>query len=335
MNLIQIGTGKMGLQWLDVLVDADGITLAGIGERNDDNRKKGAEKTGLPNEAVVTSVEEALDAIEFDAAVVVTPPASHREIAEALMRAGKHVLMEKPLATTLDDARAMAETAKETGTILMVAQNYRYYAPFVTVRSLIESGAIGAVRSIAIHFARDYRNMFEEGDFRYEMEHVLLIDMSIHHFDMLRALTGRNASRIYAQSWHVPDGTFQHDATANVLITLEEDIHVSYEGSWAPYIPDTSWNGDWDIIGELGRLEWRDTAEGEMRVTLHLWEEPARKVVPVSLPAKGQAGLLADFLKAIESGSEPDTSAADNVHSLGIVLAAVESIEGGKVAQPG
>src|SRR5690606_23376873 len=136
---------------------------------------------------------DALAALEFDAAVVVTPPPTHRPIAGQLLEAGKHVLMEKPLATTIEDARELVDIAARTGRVLMVGQNYRYFNAFATVRDLLARGEVGTVSAVNIAFHKDARTMFGYGDFRYSMEHVLLVDMSIHHFDMIRAALGDNA----------------------------------------------------------------------------------------------------------------------------------------------
>ena len=167
--------------------------------------------------------------------------------------------------------------------------------------------------------------MFGEGDFRYSMPNVLLVDMSIHHFDMLRAITGRNAERVYAQSWHVPDGNYTGDAAATVLITLEGGIPVTYRGNWATDAPETTWNGDWEIVGERGRLAWAADGTGDSTITWLPYGRAPESIPAAVLPAAGQHGLLAGFVDAVVTGREPDTSAADNINSIAIVFAAVES----------
>ena len=331
MKLVQVGVGKMGQTWLKVLAGSDVVDLVGIVEPVEALRNQAIQTAGLDPAAGFGSLDDALAAATFDAAVVVTPPPTHRPIAEQLLKAGKHVLLEKPLATNLEDAQALVEIAAETGKTLMVAQNYRYFEAFATARSLIQSDRIGPVRSVTLEFRRDARTMFGEGDFRYSMNHPLLVDMSIHHFDMIRGLLGSDPKRVYAQSWHVPDGNFASDAAASVLITMDDGVVVSYSGNWATHGEDTSWNGDWDIVGERGRILWTGGDWTNAEISIQEWGKDPEPVELVSLGKSGQVGLVADFLVAIESGTAPQTSAADNIRSLGIVLAAVESVETGAV----
>jgi predicted dehydrogenase len=326
MNVIQIGTGKMGQRWLEALLDSPIVTLVGVVEPVETLRDAAIAKTGLPAASAFASVEAALASdVAFDAAVIVTPPPTHRPLAEQLLTAGKHALLEKPLATTLEDARALVDTAASTGMTLMVAQNYRHHRGFGELREAIHRGAIGAVASVQIRFEKDARTMFGEGDFRYAMEHVLLVDMSIHHFDLIRAALDANVSRLYAQTWHVPEGHFQFDAAASVLLTMDSGTSVSYSGNWASFGPETSWDADWEFVGDTGRLLW--TGAG---LTLERWGEP-----PISLelsdPVDGQVALVREFVSAIAAGTQPPTHAGDNIASLAIVFAAVESAMTGEV----
>lgn len=331
MNVIQVGAGKMGQQWLNVLSTSDDATLVGVVEPVEALREAALAKVGLPAEAGYVSLDDALKQADFDAGIIVTPPPSHRVLAEQLLQAGKHVLTEKPLAITLDDARHMVATAERCQRTLMVAQNYRYFAAFSTMRDLITRGEIGAVKAVNIAFHKDARTMFGEGDFRYSMKDVLLVDMSIHHFDMIRAALGTNASRVYAQSWHVPDGNFEGDAAVSVVITMNDGAVVSYTGNWATYSQETSWNGAWEVIGERGRITMDGGDWDETRIALQRFGEDPTPVTITALDRVAQHGLIADFVAAIASGTPPDTDAANNIHSLAIVFAAVESAETGNV----
>lgn len=326
MNLIQIGTGKMGQRWLEALLASSDATLVGVVEPVDAMRDAAVVKTRLPKESAFASVNDALAGLDFDAAVIVTPPPSHRPLAEQLLRAGKHVLLEKPLATSLEDARALIEIATETGRTLMVAQNYRHFQAFQPFRNTIASGELGAIAAVNIRFEKDARTMFGVGDFRYSMEHVLLVDMSIHHFDMLRAALGTNVSRLFAQTWHVPDGNFQYDAAANVLMTMENGTAVTYRGNWASYGPETSWNGEWEVIGEHGRLVWTEES-----LTLYRWNSEPQDIPIEDASVDAQGALVREFVTAIDNGTLPPTHGGDNINSLAIVFAAVESSISGEV----
>jgi len=206
-------------------------------------------------------LEEALARVDCDAVLVASPPGTHHVVAKAALQAGKHVLCEKPLATTLQDAFDLVETADTAERILMVSQNYRYNAPFRAVQRLVMEGELGELASIRISCRRDTRTLFAPDDFRYSMRHPYVLDMSIHHFDLIRAATGRDVRGVYARSWRVPDSEFVHDPAVAALLDLEGGVPVLYEGDWATFGPETSWNGEWEILGEAGRIIWSGSEE--------------------------------------------------------------------------
>jgi predicted dehydrogenase len=113
---------------------------------------------------------------------------------------GRHVLCEKPLATSLEDAFDLVRAADRARRILMVSQNYRYNAPFRAVQRLVAKGELGGLASLRISCRRDARTLFAPDDFRYSMRHPYVLDMSIHHFDLIRAATGQDVRGVYARS---------------------------------------------------------------------------------------------------------------------------------------
>lgn len=242
------------------------------------------------------------------------------------------MLLEKPLAATIGDAEALVRIAAETGKVLMVAQNYRYRPEIRGVVAAVRAGELGEIRSVQTRFSWDARTIFGEGDFRYTMDQPLLIDMSIHHFDMLRAITGQDVASVFARTWHVPSGAFQHHAAASLVMTLANGATATYQGNWDGFDTNTTWDAEWDIVGDLGRIRWR-TVDGANVVELIPFDgEPRRISVDDGAPRE-QAGLLADLARAVETGEQPPTSAADNVRSfaIGIGIAAVRSAETGEI----
>ena len=261
-----------------------------------------------------------------------SPPGTHHVVAKAALQAGKHVLCEKPLATTLQDAFDLVETADTAERILMVSQNYRYNAPFRAVQRLVMEGELGELASIRISCRRDTRTLFAPDDFRYSMRHPYVLDMSIHHFDLIRAATGRDVRGVYARSWRVPDSEFVHDPAVAALLDLEGGVPVLYEGDWATFGPETSWNGEWQILGEAGRIIWSGSEEdrGTGEVVLERWGEEARLIEQRDLEYVEREATLQALRAAIEGGETPETVAADNVRSLAAMLGCVRSIESGE-----
>ena len=284
---------------------------------------------GVPGYAVL---EEALESVECDAVLVASPPGTHHALAKAALEAGKHVLCEKPLATRLEDALDLVRVADRTGHILMVSQNYRYNAPFRAVQRLVMEGELGELASIRISCRRDTRELFPPDDFRYAMRHPYVLDMSVHHLDLLRAATGRDVHSAYARSWRVTDSPFVHDPAVAAILDLDGGVPVVYEGDWATHEPETSWNGEWEIVGEAGRLLWSGSKEdrGSGEVVFERWGHKSRPVEQPDLEFVEREATLQILRAAIEGGEPPETAAADNVKSLAAMLGCVRSIESGE-----
>ena len=302
--------------------EAPNVELAAIADPD----PKVRESTRTP---VFETLEEALGQVACDAVLVATPPATHHAVAKAALEAGRHVLVEKPLATNLADAVDLVRTAENAGRLLAVSQNYRYNGPFRAVLRAVKGGEIGDLVSIKISCRRDTRALFETNDFRYSMRHPYVLDMSIHHYDLIRAATGREVLRVHARGRRVPDSPFVHHPAVSALLDLEGDVPILYEGDWATREPETSWNGDWEVVGEEGRLRWSGDRDdrGVGEVLLERREEKPYALAIPELEFTERAATLQALRAAIETGDAPETSAMDNVKSLAVTLGCVRSVE--------
>jgi predicted dehydrogenase len=308
-----------------VVAGAPGIDLVAVVDPDPEARGQVGATPGYGD------LEEALAAVDCDAVLVASPPGTHHAVAKAALAAGKHVLCEKPLATSLADAFDLVGVAERAQRILMVSQNYRYNAPFRAVQRLVTGDELGELASIRISFRRDTRTLFAPEDFRYSMRHPFVLDMSIHHFDLLRAVTGRDVRSVYARGWRVPDSPFVHQPAVAALLDLEGGVPVVYQGDWATHDPDTSWNGDWEILGEAGRILWSGSLDdrGSGEVIFERWGGGSQPVEQHGLEFVEREATLQALRVAIEGGETPETVGADNVKSLAAMLGCVSSIESG------
>jgi predicted dehydrogenase len=170
------------------------------------------------------------------------------------------------------------------------------------------------------------------GDFRVAMEHPLLIDMSVHHLDLLRFVTGLEAREVLASSWNPPWSQFAGDASAACLFTMTNGARVLYNGSWHARAQHDDWNCTWLVECERGYLRL-----GRGRVRLYEGEpgEPDDVQEEVEVPLVplvdlNQAGVLAEFTQAVRSGGRTSITAADNLRSIGLVFAALRSVREGR-----
>jgi predicted dehydrogenase len=253
------------------------------------------------------------------------------------LAAGCHVLSEKPMAETLDQARDLVTRAQKAGRIHAVVQNRRYVAGVRRIARALKSGAIGDIASVhadfflAPHF----------GGFREEMDHVLLLDMAIHTFDALRCMTGLGALGAYCREWNPPSSWYRQGSSAAAIFELETGATFVYRGSWcAPGLP-TSWEAEWRFLGAKGSLTW-DGADAIRIEAIAPGRrsglfEPVQPIEPPTLAEDdrvgGHFGVLSDFVAAVRTGLEPETAGRDNIRSLAMVFGAIESAEtGGWVA---
>jgi predicted dehydrogenase len=330
-RVMQVGVGGFGEIWLDALRGLDGTArIAALVDRDPIALEAAAARAGVALRHCFTELDAALAAGLADVAVVVVPPEAHRAVAVDCLEAGVPVLVEKPLAGTRADCLALVETAQRTGLELAVSQNYRYRPPMETARRVIASGRLGAIGQGRVEFRHHYDF---RGTFRETMEQPLVLDMAVHHFDLIRFVCGLEATRVHAHTWNPPWSQFAHDASAVCVFEMETGAHVVYEGSWHPRGQFTDWNCRWLVECEGGYLRLdRD------RVTICEGADPHRPRGPdeeVELPLErlarhDQAAVLLDFLAAVGAGRAAPTTAVDNLRSLEMVFAATESADAGR-----
>ncbi len=327
MRLAIAGLGGWGRNWATLIQTTDEDQIVDIIDPSTASREWATKNLGLSTRHVHSELAAGLAASDAEAVLVLTPPDTHRAGAEAAMAAGKHALIEKPVSTNIADARAVIAAAERTGLTAMISQNYRYSRPARRIRELILGGGIGDVLSVRNAYRRNFRLHLAAGDFRWKMPDPLLFDMSIHHFDLLRAMTGQEPVRVYARTWDVGDIAFEQPAAAVAIMTLANGGAYAYDGDWATHDEPLPWPGTWNIIGSKGQIQWDgEGRDGEaFSLTVRSWGGTTTTTDYRADGIDSRLGSLTEFRHAIANRTEPETSARDNVNSLATVLTAVES----------
>lgn len=334
MRVIQVGIGGMGSAWLSAVQRSSRVEFAGFVEINPDIARAQARAFELNEALIFDSLSLALEQVDADAVINVTPPQFHREVTVMALEAGLPVLQEKPLAGTLADARAIVAAADDSGVLCSVAQNYRYRPLTQTVKRVLDSGELGAVAAVAVEFYKGPHF----GGFREEMAQPLIVDMAIHHFDMMRYFLGSDARAIQARSWNPPWSWFAGDASASAQIGFANGAQASYAGSWCSQALETSWNANWRFECERGVLlarEDRVTIQRLLRVGAGagaLVNEHAKpEEIPLDeMPREGQDYLLGEFYEAVTQGGTTATTAQDNMHTMELVFGVVGACDSGR-----
>jgi predicted dehydrogenase len=327
LTVVQVGFGLWGPSWAQVVGRAAGFRLGGIVDPVAPARERAA-ALGV---AVFRRLEQALAALRPELVLVVSPPATHRALAETALAAGSHVVIEKPLAPTMADAEAIVTAARKHGRVAMAAQNYRFRRQPRALAALVRSGRLGKLHAIRCECRRDLRAAWiSRRDWRGRMPHPYLLDMAVHHVDLVRSITGCEVAEVDARSWTVPDGPFRYEPTVSALLTLDDGTPVAYDGTWAEALGrETSWNGDWELVGSRGRATWTGGVQAALRGTVNVaahGKRPRRATLPV-LPAIDRLAVLHEARRAIRAGDEPETSAEDNLRTLAAVFAMARSTE--------
>ncbi|MBX3014355.1 MAG: Gfo/Idh/MocA family oxidoreductase [Caldilineaceae bacterium] len=326
MKVIQVGIGGMGNAWLRAVQSSPVVEYAGFVEVNAQVAAEQVTQYGLDGRRIYKSLGAALREIEADGVINVTPPQFHKAVSIEALEAGLPVLSEKPLADTRETAQAIVDAANRTGVLHMVTQNYRYKPPIQTLKQALASGVVGEIGAVHVEFFKGPHF----GGFREEMPYPLIIDMAIHHFDLMRFFLGSDPVAIFGRSWNPPWSWFKGDASAAVLLTFANGVTVSYDGSWCSQGRETDWNANWRFEGSQGVV-----AMVNSQVFTQLTGAEAVPVATVAMERTDQAYLLHEFYEAVTHGKAPVTTCQDNIKSLGIVFDVVRSFERGAVVHAG
>ncbi len=337
MKVIQVGIGGMGNAWINAVLQSKEVTFAGFVEVNDAIIEEQAVRYDMDRSRIFKSLEIALKKIRADAVINVTPPQFHKEVSCLAMDAGLPVLSEKPLAGTLTDAQAIVRKSNETGMLHMVTQNYRYHVPTQTLKSVLDSGELGKIGAVTVEFFKGPHF----GGFREEMPYPLIIDMSIHHFDLMRFFLGSDPVSVYGRSWNPPWSWYKGDASASVSLEFASGAVVAYNGSWCSNGQETPWNANWRFECEKGVVTLKDD-QVHVQHLLGVEDRPGFRhnqndaltlVPPIVMEREAQAYLLHEFYHAVTTGKAPATTCQDNIKSLGIVFDVVQSFATGSAVQ--
>ncbi len=328
LRLIQAGMGGMGRAWWKSVVrNSPDFELVAIVDVADGPLDEAGEELGILADHRFRSLEEAVGTVPADAVLTVTPPAVHVEHARIAFSRGLHLLTEKPIAHDLASAKLMVELARNAGRQLLVAQNYRHSPPMQRLKSLLAERPLGDFGHGHIDF---YIPADFTGSFRETMEYPLLVDMAIHHMDLIRFVTGGNITRVTAQTFKPSWSWYQHHPGLKMLLQLEGDVPFSYSGDWSALGKSTTWNGTWRLQCAEGSLHLEDD-----KITLTRSERWNKNVSyhPQEIPAMaltGQAALLRNFADAIWKNQPGETSGIDNLWSFAAVTAGVISANEGR-----
>lgn len=343
LKLIHVGLGGWGMDWETTALKtiADEARTVAIVEAYEPAMVKAQKALKLADDACFTSLDDALErGPEADAVLITAPMEAHVPLAMAAMRAGKHVLCEKPLAGSAEEAAEGVRVAEETGRIFQVSQNYRFYPAPRKAAEMVRDEALGELAMVVVDF-RQWGNDPEAVRHRhYHFVHPLLFDMSIHHMDLMRMVIDSEPETAFVQQHDPSWSKFNDEASATMIVTFANGVVVSYRGSWVSSDEPTFWMGDWRMECADGLIRWTGRQGGPHGtkgdvVQVRTRDGKVKNVALDPMPVWGRSAGVQAFIEAIETGVEPETSARRNLGSVALMEAAARSMASGQAERIG
>ncbi|MBN8218677.1 MAG: Gfo/Idh/MocA family oxidoreductase [Spirochaetes bacterium] len=327
-RILVVGCGAMSRAWIKHVQGRSDAVIAGLCDLSLAAAQKRAKDEGLDC-PVFDDLARALDRVAPDVVFDITIPQAHRQVVTAALAKGCPVFGEKPMAGNLADAKAMVAAAEAAGKPYAVMQNRRYLKGIRALRGLIAAGAIGEPSFITA----DFFIGAHFGGFRDEMENPLLVDMAIHTFDQARFITGADAVEVSALAFNPKGSWYRGDAAALCQFRFANGALFSYRGSWCAEGANTSWEAAWRVCGTRGTAIW-DGGPSPWADVVAKEEGFTRPTSRVEAPKdwagrEGHEGCLDALFQSLSDGKPPETDCRDNVKSVAMVFAAVESARQG------
>ena len=308
---------------------AYGADIVAICDSNPENLKFAGERYGIPEEKRVADYHELLERNDLDIVTVAVPDQQHREISCELLKAGKNVLCEKPLALTREDCEKIVRAERESSAKFMVGQICRFTPAFEKAKEIIASGEIGEIYFAESEYAHDYGSFL--GSWRADPDRHGVVGGGCHAVDLLRWLVG-DPEEVFAYGTHrlLPMVTYD-DATIAIMKFDEETagkVFVS-TGCKRDYTMRTV------IYGTKGTIICDNTSPsmtlfraGEDGIT----KEP--ETIAVAVNSHNAAREFEVFADAIMNGKPVETDAVEGAKTVEVCRSIVKSSVTGEIVRP-
>lgn len=317
IKVAQIGAGSFGKKRAESVQQCEKAELLAIADANPETAAKAAEALGIKH----LNLEDVLQSSEIDVVTIATPNAHHAELACSALRAGKHVLCEKPVARNAEEALDILKASNETGKKVKVGSNHRYFSSVMKARQIVDSGYIGKVVSFNGRIGHNGERI--KGSWFWDKEQSgggAILDNGCHLLDIARWFMGDFVkgsgltSNVYWKDAEVED-------TATGVFATEDGRVATINASWRLL----SGYFHFELNGEKGyvTVDGRFDTHGGDRVFVRNLEDGGEiqsfdfgHVRPESYKLE-----LEEFFQALKEGRSPDPSAEDGYKIMKMVEA--------------
>jgi predicted dehydrogenase len=316
-----------GEAYISNLRRMEGVELVGVA---DDDPMRG-QTVASRNQAKYFHTFEDLLAAKPDGVILCTENNGHRPLVEMAASRGIHVLCEKPIATTLEDARAIVDVCDRAGVLLMTAFPMRFSAPLLEIKARLDSGDFGDVYCF---------NATNQGELptkhrAWFVDPALagggaIMDHTVHLVDIMRWFTGSEVRTVYARSNRILHaGDVQVETGALELLTFDNDVFASIDASWSrpPYWP--TWGGlTFEMVTQRGAV-----LVDAFRQNINVYRHESERSHWAYWGSDMNHAMVSDFAAAIRENRQPRVTGIDGLRAVEATLAAYESDRTGKTVE--
>lgn len=332
-----VGCGRIATRHAEIINSAlDGVCLAAVCDINADKAKEFGEKYGVP---WYTDMSEMMEECNPDVVSVLTPSGMHCEHVLRLAPFGKHIIVEKPMALTLDDADAMINSCDSHGCKLFVVKQNRFNVPVVKLREAIERQRFGklVMGTIRVRWCRP-QSYYDMDSWRgtWEFDGGVLTNQASHHVDLLEWMMGDVESVFAKSATALVD--IEAEDTAIAVLKFRNGALGCIEATTATRPKDLE--GSISIMGEKGSVEIGGFAVNQMKVWSFVDSEPddvdvmeRYSVNPPSVYGFGHQAYYEHVLDCLQNGRQQLVDGLEGRRSLELISAIYESIETGQEVQ--
>lgn len=323
LNVVLVGLGARGKFWAEVINRSADCELVGYVDPNPVALEAAQKQFG--DKPVFATLDEALRALpETSALVLATPPEGREAQIRVACEHGVPLLVEKPLALSLDEAAKYVEIAAAAGVPLMIGLNFRYLGVTKATLELLQQGTVGEAAFGHFTYER-WRDGTQARLNKYPltMVHPMLWEQSIHHFDLMRFVYASEPVSVYCKTWNPSWSMYKDDTNVSAIFTFANGVIVNYQGTWQSgwQQPNFEWRTDCtngvilqkDQFGELHYAQLHDTDLSAVSLPVHeTWITDTE-------------GVLAAFAASLLRDQLLEASGHDHLKSLAMIEACIVS----------
>ncbi|CCM77193.1 Gfo/Idh/MocA family protein [Rhizobium mesoamericanum] len=321
-----IGASTIAREWVIDAIRATGGEAVSVMSSSSERARSYAAQNGIPKH--VSDVATLVNDPEVDAVYISTTNELHRDQAIAAARAGKHVLCEKPLAMSLQDAHAMAKAAKDAAVVLATNHHLRNASTHVAMRDAIAAGKIGKPLAARV-FHAVYLPAHLQG-WRLDKPEAgagVILDITVHDADTLRFVLGRDPVEVVAFSQAAGMGKGVEDGVMGVM-RFEDGILAQFHDAFTTRYAETGF----EVHGTEGSLVGRNVMTQRPDGTVTLRNADGEQQLPTNARNLYEIALTS-FHAAVAGKGHPSATAEDGIWSLATGLAVVKAAKSGSAVK--